>query len=107
MRIKNSKNIDGFENMHEIEKASKLLNKEYAQIIQMNLNPNDKVLDHKTPVDVSFYIIKGTVLMKIGEEEKQVEEGDLIESPKNIVHSFENNSNKNAKVLVIKHMKSK
>ncbi|TYB30714.1 MAG: cupin domain-containing protein [Candidatus Mcinerneyibacterium aminivorans] len=107
MKIRNSKNLEGFKNNHNIEKAVKLLDKNYCQIVQMNLNPQDTVIEHKTPVDVSFFIVEGKVMMKIGDEEKKVKEGDLIESPKNIVHSFKNEFDEKAKVLVIKHMKSK
>lgn len=107
MKIRNSKDLEGFKNKHDIEKAAKLLEKDYCQIVQMNLKPNDTVIEHKTPVDVSFYVAEGSVIMKIGDEEKTVVKGDLIESPKNIVHSFKNEFDEKAKVLVIKHMKSK
>lgn len=106
MEVKNIKEVKGFKNMHSIKKAGKILDKDYAQIIEMILEPGDYVKEHKTPVDVSFFIVKGSVDMKIGNEEKKVNCGDMIVSPKNITHSFKNNYSEVSEVLVIKHVKS-
>jgi len=102
MKIKNYKQQKTFKNPHKYE-AVMLYDKPDAQIIHMKLDPGDKVKKHKTPVNVSFFIIEGNVLMKIGNQSKIVDGGSLIESPANIPHEFENNNKNIARVLVIKH----
>lgn len=107
MKITNYKEQDGFNNMHSIKMAAKLQDSEHVQIIHMELNPGDVVKNHKTPVEVSFFVIVGSVDMKIGEEKQKITAGSLVESPKNIVHGFVNNYENPARVLVIKHLKTR
>jgi quercetin dioxygenase-like cupin family protein len=57
-------------------------------IINLILEPGEKVPSHKTPVDVLFQIIKGKGTITIGEEDQIVETGDIIISPAQIPHGL-------------------
>ena len=105
MKVINYENKKGFKNKHSIKKAVKLKDNKNIKIIHMTLDPGDYVIDHVTPFDVSFYVARGKVEMKIGDENKIVEPGSLVESPADIVHGFKNNFDNEAQVLVIKHIK--
>jgi len=106
MKVRNIKTEENFDNMHDIEKAAQLRSDETAKIIMMKLQPGDVVKEHTTPYNVSFFVHKGEIVMKIGDESQKVKEGDLIQSPSNIVHSFTNEASQNAQVMVVKHINS-
>jgi quercetin dioxygenase-like cupin family protein len=107
MEVKNYQTENQFKVIPTLEKTAELLNREYAQIIHMNLKPGDYIEMHKTPMEVSFYLSHGELDMQIGDEVKKITEGALVESPKNIPHGFRNNYEKNAQILVIKHLTTK
>ncbi len=71
-------------------------------IINLVLEPGEKVPSHKTPVDVLFQIIEGNGLITIGEEEQVVESGNIVVSPAQIPHSLEANQGSIFSVYVIK-----
>ncbi len=79
-----------------------LYNNENAQVVHIELKPGESLKPHKTPVDVFFYVLEGTVAVFIGDEKRTVEKDSLVESPKNITHYFSNNSENNVRVLVVK-----
>ncbi len=56
----------------------------------------------KTPVDVVFYVLEGSPTILVGDEKIKVNKDDLIESPKDIVHSIYNETDKDVRVLVMK-----
>ena len=58
-------------------------------IINLVLEPGEKVPSHKTPVDVLFQVIEGSGTISIGEESQVVESGDIIVSPAQIPHALE------------------
>lgn len=89
------------ENPHGVA-VTQLYNDPSAQIVHILLQPGEKLLPHKTPVDVTFYVIEGIVTIQIGEEFKDFEQDFLIESPANVIHTLINNSKQNTRVLVIK-----
>ncbi|MFO7791999.1 MAG: cupin domain-containing protein [Candidatus Saliniplasma sp.] len=66
------------------------------------VKPGQGLKTHTTPVDVFFYILKGTAEITVGDEVKQVEEGNIILSPKDIPHNVRNTSNSVTKVMVVK-----
>jgi quercetin dioxygenase-like cupin family protein len=49
-----------------------------------------------------FYVLKGTGVVEIGEEKETVSEGSLVESPKDIVHCWYNESDEPMQFMVIK-----
>jgi len=61
--------------------AKKLISKDNVTLTNLVLAPGDMVPAHSVPVDVFFYIVKGKGTLKIGDEEKVVEEREVIICP--------------------------
>ena len=89
------------ENPHKVD-VRKLYDEPSAQVMHLNLKPGDSLKPHITPVDVAFYILEGEPTIHVGEESIMYQADTLIESPKDIVHYISNESEGNARILVIK-----
>jgi len=89
------------DNPHQID-AKKLYDHTNTQIMHVTLKPGQGMKPHKTPVDAVFYVLEGKPTIHIGEESTAFEKDTLIESPANIVHYISNESDQDARVLVIK-----
>lgn len=57
-------------------------------IINLLLEPGEKVPSHKTPVDVVFQILEGSGTITIGDDSQIATAGDLVISPANIAHEL-------------------
>jgi quercetin dioxygenase-like cupin family protein len=86
---------------HKVD-VRRLYDKDNAQAMHITLQPGQALKPHITPVDVFFYILEGTPSVLVGEEKIQVAADSLVESPKDIVHCLYNNSDKPARILVVK-----
>ena len=75
---KNAKNVL-FKIVHKNENVT---------ITNIKLNTDEKVPPHKVPVDVFFYIIKGSGKITIGEETKDVTANEIIICPPNTMMSL-------------------
>lgn len=75
---------------------------ESAQAVHIRLEPGETLKPHITPVDVFFYILEGTPTVHIGEEAEAVPADSVVDSPKDIVHHLSNESDKPARILVVK-----
>jgi quercetin dioxygenase-like cupin family protein len=82
--------------------ARNLYNTENAVISVIALQPGQALKPHITPVDVAFYVLEGTGTVQVGEEIADVSKDSLVESPKDIVHCWYNNSGALLRFLVIK-----
>lgn len=89
------------ETSHQVE-VCKLYDKDSAQVMHITLEPGQTLKPHITPVDVFFYILEGTVTVRVGDETRNVTSDNLVESPKDIVHGLSNNSAALARILVVK-----
>lgn len=89
------------ETAHNVD-ARNLYNTKDAMITVITLKPGQSLKKHITPVDVAFYVLKGKGVVQIGEEKAAVGENTLIESPKDILHCWNNESNDDLIFLVIK-----
>ncbi len=89
------------ENPHKVE-VKQMYNDESAQIMHITLKPGESLKPHKTPVDVVFYVLDGTPLVHVGEESQVFKKDNLIESPANIVHYINNESNADARIILTK-----
>jgi mannose-6-phosphate isomerase-like protein (cupin superfamily) len=89
------------DNPHGVE-VRKMYDDASAQIMHMTLKPGESLKPHKTPVDVTFFILEGKPTVLVGEESVQFEEGTLVESPAFVVHSLSNETDQLARILVIK-----
>jgi quercetin dioxygenase-like cupin family protein len=101
MKITKFDNVAVSKNPHNID-ARKIYDSEYAQAVHMILKPGESLKRHITPVDVFFYVLEGKGIVEIGDEKREVEPDNLIESPANIVHCWYNNSNEILRILVVK-----
>ncbi|RKY56670.1 MAG: cupin domain-containing protein [Candidatus Neomarinimicrobiota bacterium] len=95
------KEVPPRENSHKVD-ARDLYRDDNALIVHLLIKAGEKLLPHKTPVDVAFYVLEGRGIVFIGEEKKEVEQGTMIESPKDITHFWYNESKKDLRILVIK-----
>ena len=88
-------------NPHGVD-VRQLYDKDSAQAMHISLEPDEKLMPHKTPVDVFFYVLEGNPTIIIGEEQEKHEKGTLIESPAYITHYLANETNQKARILVVK-----
>ena len=93
-------------NPHGID-ARKLYDSEHAMATHITLKPGEQLKRHITPVDVFFYVLEGTGIIKIGDEKQEVQKDTLIDSPAKIPHCWYNESNSDLRVLVVKVPKPK
>jgi len=84
-------------------KIVKLYEAPEAAILHIFLQPGQAVPPHTTPVNVSFYVLQGTLDIEIGDERITVQADTLVESPAAITHALYNHSDQLARVMVIKH----
>jgi mannose-6-phosphate isomerase-like protein (cupin superfamily) len=101
MNIIKVQNIAISETPHKVD-VRKIYDKETAQAMHITLQPGEALKPHITPVDVFFYVLEGTPEIRVGEEIIKIESDSLVESPKDIVHCLYNNSDKVARILVVK-----
>lgn len=71
-------------------------------IINLALEPGEKVPSHKTPVNVLFQVLEGKGTVTVGEDTQVVEPGDIVVSPAQIPHALEANQGCLFYVYVIK-----
>lgn len=88
-------------NAHGVD-ARNLYNTEEAMITVITLKPDQSLKRHITPVDVAFYVLEGTGVVEVGDEKMEVTKDTLIESPKDIVHCWYNESSNPLKFMVVK-----
>lgn len=101
MIIKRLEDAPIVENAHEVD-ARNLYSKEAVSITVIALEPGESLKRHITPVDVAFYVLDGEGLVEIGDEKERVVSGSLVESPKDIVHCWRNESCHVLRFMVIK-----
>ncbi|MEL4305337.1 cupin domain-containing protein [Methanococcoides sp. LMO-2] len=89
------------ENPHKVL-AKGLFDTEQVQVVHLELKPGEALKLHKTPMNVFFYVLEGTGIVVIGDEEETVSKDTLIESPKAIPHLLRNESDSLFRFLVVK-----
>lgn len=97
----NTIDLNEFELSEEF-KPNKLIQKDEVEVVLLAFEEGQGLPVHTTPVDVFFHVIHGEAMIKVGEEEKMVSEGKIVESPADIPHTVKNASNGKAKILVVK-----
>ncbi len=89
------------DNAHGVD-ARNLYNTEDAMVTIITLEPGQSLKQHITPVDVAFYVLEGRGIIEIGEEKQEVSKDTLVESPKDIMHCWYNESSESLRFMVIK-----
>ncbi len=80
----------------------KVIQQDEVEVILLTFVPGQGLKEHTTPVDVFFYVIQGTAEIQVGDQTKQVPDGNIVLSPKDIPHNVRNTSDADAKILVVK-----
>ncbi len=86
---------------HNVD-ARNLYKTEHAMVTVINLKPGQSLKKHITPVDVAFYVLKGEGVVQVGDEKETVSANTLVESPKDILHCWYNESDEDLAFMVIK-----
>ncbi|ERP31121.1 cupin domain-containing protein [Chitinivibrio alkaliphilus] len=87
--------------VHNVRVAN-IYSKKDAQVMHITLQPGEELVPHKTPVDVFFYVLEGSVTVYVGDESNEYGRDMCIESPAHIRHFLGNNRDERARVLVVK-----
>lgn len=101
MKIIDAKNTGELNKIHQV-KTGVLYSTEHATAVHITLQAGERLKPHITPVDVFFYILEGTPTIEIGDEKQAVATDHLVESPANIKHCIYNESDRIARILVVK-----
>jgi quercetin dioxygenase-like cupin family protein len=101
MIIKKLSETEIMKNAHGVD-ARNLYSTEDAMISVITLKPGQSLKRHITPVDVAFFVLQGTGIVEIGDEKKEVSTHTLVESPKDIVHCWYNESDELLQFIVVK-----
>ncbi|MGM0596690.1 MAG: cupin domain-containing protein [Myxococcota bacterium] len=101
MKIKKLKETKIMKNAHGVD-ARNLYKTKDAMVTIITLQPGQALRPHITPVDVAFYLLEGEGVVQIGEEKQTLGPNTLIESPKDILHCWFNESDSPLKFMVIK-----
>ena len=88
-------------NPHHVD-ARKVYESPHAMAVVITLQPGESLKKHMTPVDVFFYVLEGTGIVEIGNEQASCTKDMLIESPAKVPHRWMNESSAVFRVLVVK-----
>ena len=101
MVTKTLADVDIMDNAHKVD-ARNLYNTADAMITVITLNAGQSLKRHITPVDVAFYVLSGKGIVEIGDEKQEVVADTLVESPKDIMHCWYNESSEPLRFMVVK-----
>ena len=89
------------ETIHNVD-ARNLYNSSELIVTVIALQPGERLKRHITPVDVAFFVLEGTGVVEIGDEKASISEGTLVESPKDVLHCWYNESDAVLRFMVVK-----
>ena len=89
------------ETIHGVD-ARGLYNSPELIVTVITLQPGERLKRHITPVDVAFFVLEGAGSVEIGEEKATIAAGTLVESPKDVLHCWYNESDHPLRFMVIK-----
>ena len=89
------------ETIHGVD-ARSLYNSPELIVTVITLQPGERLKRHITPVDVAFFVLEGTGVVEIGGEKAAITAGTLVESPKDILHCWYNETDQQLRFMVIK-----
>ena len=101
MKIVNPVNVEEINKIHQV-KTGVIYDSPHALAVHITLEAGEHLKRHVTPVDVFFYVLEGEPTLEIGEEKQRVIADHLVESPANIVHCIYNETDRRARILVVK-----
>ena len=101
MITKSIETTEIMETIHDVD-ARGLHNSPELIVTVITLQPGEQLKRHITPVDVAFFVLEGTGVVEIGEEMSAISAGTLVESPKDVLHCWYNESDRPLQFMVIK-----
>ena len=101
MKITDISKLPISKNPYQVD-ARQVYDSEYATVAVITLQPGESLKKHITPVDVFFYVLEGTGIVEIGDEQETITKDMLVESPAKIPHRWLNESDRVFRVLVVK-----
>jgi len=101
MNVVNVKEASAKETPHNVD-VRPLANTPETQIVHITLKSGEALKLHSTPVLAHFFVLEGEPTMEIGNEQERCGVGTLIESPARIPHRILNETEQNARIMVIK-----
>ena len=75
-------------NPHNV-KAAQVYDSEHAMVVHLTLEPGQSLKRHLTPVDVFFYVLEGTGIVEVGDENRPSPDS-WIDSPARVPHCWYN-----------------
>jgi mannose-6-phosphate isomerase-like protein (cupin superfamily) len=66
MISRNYRTLEIKENPHKVD-VRQMYNAPSAQIMHILLKPGEKLIPHKTPIDVAFHVLEGNPTIHVGE----------------------------------------
>ena len=81
----------------------KLYTYDNVELVHLALEPGKKMAPHTMPVKVIFFILEGKIDVVINNEVHPLSQNEFIAAPVGAERFTANNSDKPARILVIKH----
>lgn len=82
--------------------ARVLLEHEHARVVNLVLQPGEKVAAHTGPVEVLFLVLQGAGILKVEDESFPLAEGSLLICPAGVPRSLESSPNEVLSLLVVR-----
>ncbi|MCD4832347.1 MAG: cupin domain-containing protein [Bacteroidales bacterium] len=101
MKTKKYTEAEARPNPHGVD-ARNIYDGDHAIVTHILLQPGEQLKKHITPVDAIFYVLEGTGIVEVGDEQLEVTKDTLIDSPAKIPHCWYNKSNEILRILVTK-----
>lgn len=83
--------------------ARKLLEKPSFIVMNLLLKPEEVIEKHSSPIDIFFYVVKGSGKIDISNEEALVEATDIVFCPQGTLHGLRASTEEEFQVLGIKN----
>jgi len=95
--------VASIKNPHNVD-VRRIFESPDTSAVVITLKPGESLKKHVTPVDVFFYVLEGTGIVEIGDEQLSVSKDTVVESPAMIAHTWINESNAVFRVIVVKRL---
>ncbi len=82
----------------------KLAQTKHNEIVKLFLEPKGSIAMHSLPVHVTFFVIKGSGTAMVDNDKVLLTKGDVFEVQANANRGWENTTDSNLEVLVIKQL---
>lgn len=72
------------------------------EIVHLLLKPNEELEAHKNPFDVIFYVVEGTGLLSVENDNRELKTNDTIKITSDKNRAWKNTGDHDLRILVIK-----